>query len=41
MLGKDEIIKIKEELFSVLKSDESINDLLEGLYSGIKIIQNN
>lgn len=39
MLGKEEIIKIKKELHSMLKGDESINDLLEGLYSGIKIIQ--
>jgi len=38
MLSKREINRIKRELQQVLQDDEKINDLLEGLYSGIKLI---
>ncbi len=38
MLTKQEINRIKRELHQILQDDEKINDLLEGLYSGIKLI---
>jgi SpoVK/Ycf46/Vps4 family AAA+-type ATPase len=38
MLTKQEIDKIKRELRHILQNDEKIDDLLEGNYSGIKVI---
>ena len=38
MLSKEEIQEIKKALSSILQTDESISDVLEGKYSGINVI---